>query len=142
MQEIYLEINLDKIKNNIIKIKKISRNAKFCAVVKANAYGLGADTVCKEIEDIVDYFAVARLNEGLLLRRAGIKKPILILGYVGLNDIEKCSVNDIDISIYDLGLAQAIDKLGYKIKGHLVLDTGHGRIGFREDEISAGYGKI
>lgn len=136
MQETYLEIDLDKIRNNILKIKNLSINSKFCAVVKANAYGLGADVICREIEDIVDYFAVARLSEALLLRRAGIIKPILILGYVGLDDIEKCSRNDIDISIYDFGLAQEINKLGYKIKGHLVLDTGHGRIGFREDEIS------
>lgn len=136
MQETYLEIDLDKIKNNILKIKNISQASKFCAVVKANAYGLGADVIGKEIESIVDYFAVARLNEALLLRRVGIKKPILILGYVGLGDIEKCSVNDIDISIYDLGLAQDINNLGYKVKGHLVLDTGHGRIGFREEEIS------
>lgn len=136
MQETYLEINLDKLKNNIIKIKNISQGSKFCAVVKANAYGLGADVICREIEDMVDYFAVARLSEALLLRRAGLKKQILILGYVGLEDIEKCSVNNIDISIYDLGLAQEINNLGYKVKGHLVLDTGHGRIGFREKEIS------
>lgn len=137
MQETYLEINLDKIRNNILKIKDLSQESKFCAVVKANAYGLGSDVICREVEDIVDYFAVARLSEALLLRRTGVKKPILILGYVGLDDIELCSENNIDISIYDLGLAQDINNLGYKIKGHLVLDTGHGRIGFREEEISA-----
>ena len=43
-------------------------------MVKANAYGLGSDIVGREIEDLVDYFAVARLSEGILLRRAGIKK--------------------------------------------------------------------
>lgn len=135
MQETYLEVNLDKIRNNIFKIRNLSQESKFCAVVKANAYGLGADVICKDIEDIVDYYAVARLSEGMLLRRTGIKKPILILGYVGLNDIKICSDNNIDISVYDLALAQKIDKLGYNLKGHLVLDTGHGRIGFRQDEI-------
>lgn len=135
MQETYLEVNIDKIRNNIIKIKNLNHRSKFCAVVKANAYGLGSDIVGREIEDLVDYFAVARLSEGILLRRAGIKKPILILGYVGLDDISKCFENDIDISVYDLGLAKEIDKLGYKLKAHLVLDTGHGRIGFRADQI-------
>lgn len=135
MQETFVEVNLDKIRNNIYKIKSLSQNSKFCAVVKANAYGLGSDVICKDIEDIVDYFAVARLSEALLLRRVGIRKPVLVLGFVGLDDIEKCSKNNIDISVYDLKLAQAIDDLGYKLKGHLVLDTGHGRIGFRENEL-------
>lgn len=136
MQETYLEVDLDKIRNNIIKIRNLDNIAKFCAVVKANAYGLGSDIICREIEDIVDYFAVARLSEGILLRRSGIKKPILVLGFVGPEDISQCFENDIDISVYDLKLAQEIDRLGYKVRGHLVLDTGHGRIGFREHEIA------
>lgn len=134
MQETYLEINIDKIRNNILKIKSLNETSKFCAVVKANAYGLGADEISKGIEDIVDYFAVARFSEAMQLRRNKIKKPILVLGYVGLDDIKSCSENDIDISIYDLGLARSIDKLGFKVNAHLVLDTGHGRIGFRENE--------
>lgn len=137
MQETYLEVDIDKIRNNIINIRNLDEKSKFCAVVKANAYGLGSDIICREIEDIVDYFAVARLSEGILLRRTGISKPILVLGFVGLDDIVKCYENNIDISVYDLKLAQEIDKLGYEIKGHLVLDTGHGRIGFRETEIDA-----
>lgn len=136
MQETYLEINLDNIRNNILNIRKLSPESKFCAVLKADAYGLGAGVISRNIEDIIDYYAVARLSEGLLLRRFGIEKPILVLGYVGVSDIKECVENDIDISIYDLGLAYDINKLGYKVKGHLVLDTGHGRIGFRENEIS------
>lgn len=135
MQETYLEINIDKIRSNIEKIRNQADNSKFCAVVKANAYGLGADQITKGIEDIVDYFAVARVSEAIQLRRNKIKKPILILGYVGLEDIKACFENDIDISVYDLGLAEKIDSLGYKVKAHLVLDTGHTRIGFRENEI-------
>lgn len=135
MQEAYLEINIDKIRNNILSIRKLNRNSKFCAVVKANAYGLGVDEVSKGIEDIVDYFAVARFSEAMQLRNNNITKPILILGYVGLNDIEACSDNNIDISVYDLTLANRINELGYKVNAHLVLDTGHGRIGFRENEV-------
>lgn len=135
MEEIYLEINLDKIRKNILNIRKLDNNSKFCAVVKANAYGLGADEIAKGIEDIVDYYAVARFSEAIQLRRNKISKPILVLGYVGLEDIKLCAENNIDISVYDLGLAESINNLGYKVNGHLVLDTGHGRIGFRENEI-------
>ncbi|WP_296114112.1 alanine racemase [uncultured Anaerococcus sp.] len=136
MQETFLEVNLDKIRRNIKNIKKSAGDSKFCAVVKANAYGLGSEIICKDIEYLVDYFAVARLSEALVLRRNSITKPILVLGYVGLDDIEKCYKNKIDIPIYDLELAKEINKLGYEIKGHLALDTGHGRIGFREHEIN------
>ncbi len=135
MQETYLEINIDKIRNNILNIRRLDYNSKFCAVLKANAYGLGADEIAKGIEDIVDYFAVARFSEAMQLRRNKIAKPILVLGYVGLSDVKACSENDIDISIYDLDLAERINNLGYKVNSHLVLDTGHGRIGFRENEI-------
>lgn len=135
MQETYLEVYIDNIRENIINIRNLSQTSKFCAVVKANAYGLGSEVICNEIEDIVDYFAVARLSEAISIRNAGIKKPILVLGFVGLEDIDNCAKYDIDISIYDLKLAYEIDKLGYKLNGHLVLDTGHGRIGFRRDEI-------
>lgn len=136
MQEAYLEVNIDKIRKNILNIRSLDDNSKFCAVVKANAYGLGADEISKYIEDMVDYFAVARFSEAMQLRRNNIKKPILILGYVGLDDIKACAENNIDISIYDLDLANKINDLGYKINAHLVIDTGHGRIGFREHEIS------
>src|SRR5574344_2153612 len=136
MQETYLEVNIDKIRNNILNIRNLNDKSKFCAVVKANAYGLGADEVSKGIEDIVDYLAVARFREAMQLRRNNIKKPILILGYVAPEDIKECAKNNIDISIYDLDLATKINDLGYKINAHLVIDTGHGRIGFREHEIN------
>ena len=136
MQETYLEVNIDKIRNNILNIRNLNDKSRFCAVVKANAYGLGADEVSKGIEDIVDYLAVARFSEAMQLRRNNIKKPILILGYVAPEDIKECAKNNIDISIYDLDLATKINDLGYKINAHLVIDTGHGRIGFREHEIN------
>lgn len=135
MKETYLEIDIDKIRNNIINIKMISLGSMYCAVVKANAYGLGAVEISKNIEDLVDYFAVAKLSEALALRKNSIKKPILILGYVDLEDISLCSKYDIDISIYDYDYARKINDMGYKINCHLALDTGHSRLGFRNFEI-------
>nr|WP_072537363.1 alanine racemase [Anaerococcus mediterraneensis] len=135
MQETYLEVNIDKIRKNIIKLKSLDPNSLFCAVVKANAYGLGVVEISKNIEDLVDYFAVARASEAFILRKNKIKKPILVLGYIDLNDIKKCSELDIDIPIYDLEYAKSIDDLGYQLKCHLALDTGHSRLGFRRFEI-------
>lgn len=134
MLENYLEINIDRIRENIINIKNESRSL-FCAVVKANAYGLGAVEISQNIEDIVDYFAVARLQEAISLRENKITKPILVLGYVGINDIKLCHDYNIDITIYDFDFAKEINKLDYKVNCHLALDTGHSRLGFRKFEI-------
>lgn len=136
MYDTFLLVDLDKIKSNLHKMKKIDEDAMFAGVVKANAYGLGAATICKEIEDDVDYFAVARSQEAYELRKIGINKPILILGYVSVEDALKCSKLDIEIPIYDLGHASDINKaLSQELKIHIALDTGHGRIGFRDYEI-------
>lgn len=134
--ETYLEINLSNIKYNLNAMRNLDKDAMFCAVLKADAYGLGAVKIAKEIEKDIDYIAVARLVEAIDLRKNNIKTPILILGYVPVEDIEKCIEYDIDIAIYDLELAKSInDYIDTKIKGHLALDTGHSRIGFRDFEI-------
>lgn len=137
MSDTYLLVDIDKIKRNINKIRNIGEKTMFAAVIKANAYGLGALTIAKEIENDVDYFTVARFSEAKQLRENHIKKPILILGYVALEDINNCVEYDIEIPIYDLDYSMKINSILNKktIKAHLALDTGHGRIGFREYEI-------
>lgn len=135
MLESYVEIDIDKIIENINNIRSIDPDSMYCAVIKANAYGLGAFKIAEEIEDYVDYFAVARFNEAVYLRRSGIKKPILILGAVYYKDVQKCIEYDIDIPITDLDYARKInDYIEGKVKAHILLDTGMGRIGFREFE--------
>lgn len=138
MIETYVEIDIDKIIDNINTVKNINNNSKFCAVIKANGYGLGSTEIASKIEDYVDYFAVARLNEAIVLRRVGIKKPILTLGFVDYRDVDSIIENDIDITIYDLNYARLINKeTKGKINCHIGLDTGHSRIGFRENEIDS-----
>lgn len=131
----YVEVDIDKIINNIERIKKFNNNTPICAVVKGNAYGLGAVPISRHIEDRVSYFAVARFSEARALRVYGIKKPILILGYVNVDEAILCSRLDIDICIYDLEHSFKIDEaLESNLNGHLAIDTGHTRIGFRPYE--------
>lgn len=135
MIESYVEIDIDKILENIQNIRKINPESMYCVVLKANGYGLGAYKIAEYIEDNVDYFAVARVTEALALREAGIKKPILILGAVYYEDVQKCIDNDIDIPIFDLEYAKLINKnIVGKVNAHILLDTGMGRIGFRDFE--------
>ena len=79
LRDVYAEINLAAIRHNLTEIRRhISPTAKLCAVVKANAYGHGAVEVSKiAVECGADFLAVATVEEGLELRRAGFNLPIL-----------------------------------------------------------------
>lgn len=136
MWETYLEINLENLKFNLKSMRNIDKNAMFCAVLKADAYGLGAVKIGKEIENNIDYIAISSIKEALELRENDIKAPILVLGYVPVEDVQNCIDHDIDIALYSFDLAKKInEKIDQKINVHLALDTGHGRIGFRDFEI-------
>ena len=78
---IQADISLDAIRKNIEIMRGcIPEAKKLLAVVKANAYGHGAIEVAEALEDLADYFGVACIDEAIELRRAGVDKPILILG--------------------------------------------------------------
>ena len=80
LRDVYAEINLAAIRHNLTEIRRhIKPASKLCAVVKANAYGHGAVEVSKvAVECGADFLAVATVEEGLELRRAGFELPILI----------------------------------------------------------------
>ena len=77
MQKTLSIINLPAIRENALRIKALCGN-KFFAVVKADAYGHGAEEVSRYIEDIADGFCVAIIEEGIALRVGGITKQILV----------------------------------------------------------------
>lgn len=79
---IYARIDIDAILHNLGECKRrIPEGTKVLAVIKADGYGHGAVELAHQLESEVDYFGVAVIEEAVELRRAGIKKPILILGY-------------------------------------------------------------
>ncbi|MCE5255934.1 MAG: alanine racemase [Spirochaetaceae bacterium] len=125
--------------HNYIRIKALAGPAKICAVVKANAYGHGAVAVSRILDDAgVDYFAVAFLEEALELRRAGIAKPILILGTGDPANASIIVENDITQTVYTIELAKALSKaaghIGKPAKVHLKIDTGMHRQGIGPSE--------
>mgnify|MGYP000881285124 CR=1 FL=1 len=93
VKETTVEIKLDNLKNNLDYLKsKITRQTKFMAVVKAFSYGSDSITVSKELERLgVDYLAVAYTQEGVDLRKFGIKIPILVL-HPQENDFNDCVI--------------------------------------------------
>ena len=80
---IYAQIDLDALKYNVDGIKRCKADgAMLMGVIKADAYGHGAKVFAHELEEMgFDWFAVATVDEGIELRRDGIQKPILVLGY-------------------------------------------------------------
>lgn len=125
-------INIDYLRDNIKTTKNmLGDGVKFCAVIKANAYGVGAKTVAKEIEDLVDCFAVANLEEGLELRNNGIAKNIIILGAINFDYINLYSQKFLTPTINSVS---EMSKLSSEVKSPLqvefALNSGMNRFGF------------
>ena len=129
------EIDLDAVKSNFLAVKAHIGNAKICCVVKANAYGHGAVRLSRVYESLgADFLAVSGIEEALQLRNANIRLPILILGYTDpacaalLSDqnISQCVFS----KAYGEALADCAADQGVRVKIHIKLDTGMGRIGF------------
>ena len=138
---IYARIDLDALKHNVEGIKKCkSKDAMLMGVVKAGAYGHGADVLAHELEDMgFDWFAVATADEGIELRNSGIQKPILVLGYCDACQYPELIEWNITPTIYTYDMAEALERAAAavhkKVDIHVKIDTGMGRIGFLvEDE--------
>ena len=135
LRDVFAEINLGAIKHNLTEIRKhIQPAAKLCAVVKANAYGHGAIEVSKIAQEVgADFLAVATCEEGLELRRAGFKLPILILGLIPENAIKISVENNLTMTVCDFDFAKKISEIAQEknifAKVHLKVETGMGRIG-------------
>lgn len=138
----YAEISLEAIGHNIREVKKrLPEGVKLLGVVKANAYGHGAVPVASYLENQVDYFATAIIEEAVELRENGISAPILILGYVSPSQYGDLVEYDITQTIDSYAQALALEKeaarQNRKAKAHLAVDTGMTRIGFQVTEHDA-----
>jgi len=131
----WAEINLDNLSYNFGQIKKmVSPKTKIMVTVKADAYGHGLVPVSKRlIAQGVDFLGVASIDEGIKLRQAGIKLPILILGLILKKNIEPLFKYGLTATICEEELALVLNNKarsqGRPIKVHIKVDTGMGRIG-------------
>ncbi|WP_127533914.1 alanine racemase [Paenibacillus kobensis] len=128
------EISLDALRRNLTAFRQaIPDSMLLMASVKANAYGHGAVQIAREAEAFgVDYMGVAFLDEALELRRQGIKTPILVLGYVPSEGLEAAREHNITIALFRddvLNAAALLPDNGKKLKVHIKIDSGMGRLG-------------
>jgi alanine racemase len=131
----WAEIDLNAYAHNIRELSRITRPpARLMAVVKANGYGHGAVEVARQaIANGAKYLGVARINEAIPLREAGLEVPILIFGYSSPDLAPLIIEYNLCQTVYALATAKALSehavRQGKKINVHLKVDSGMGRLG-------------
>ena len=140
-QRVWAEVDLDAIRENMVHMKEnIAENTKILAVIKTDGYGHGGVPIAKMLEqlDFMFGYAAATYEEAHVLREAGVKKPILILGYTFPYCYEELIREEIRPAVYRRDtveeLVAAAANVGQKAKVHIKVDTGMGRIGITPDE--------
>lgn len=128
------EIDVSALAHNVTQLRRISSGSRMMAVVKADGYGHGAVPVAKTaLENSADSLAVARLSEAVTLRNAGIDAPVLLFGHSPASTADLLIRNDITASINTCQtgreLSSQAQRLGKRLKVHLKVDTGMGRLG-------------
>ncbi len=137
-------IDLDAVEYNIEMMRhNVREGAKMLGVVKTDGYGHGAVQIAKMLspKDYMWGFAVATLDEALVLRRAGIEKPLLVLGCIFPDQREEMIKHDIRMTLYTEEMAREVSdlavKMGKQAYIHIKLDTGMSRLGFMIEEETA-----
>lgn len=128
-------IHLPALTENLAKIKSLAPKSKIMAVIKANAYGHGLLRTASALS-AADGLAVARLDEALRLKQAGINQRLLLLGtLLSVEELTTCAEQNIDIVVHSRELLEQISAYrGKKLNVWAKLDTGMHRLGFSEEE--------
>ncbi len=132
------EVDLDAIRSNISEVKRVIKpGTKVMAIIKADGYGHGAIPIAHALDSMVDGFGVAAVSEAVNLRNSGIKQMILVLGPTFPEYFDEIVKYDISQTTFTLESAMALSeeagRQNKKAKIHIAVDTGMGRIGFRDD---------
>ncbi|UVI30667.1 serine racemase VanT catalytic subunit [Paenibacillus spongiae] len=135
----WAEINLDHLDHNLLALKTaLPSRCDIMPVVKANAYGHGSIQVAQYLNRIgVNQFAVAEIEEGIELRKHGVKGDILILSYTPLGRAYDLFRYRLTQAIVSAEYGQALNQCGLKLKAHVKIDTGMNRLGEPYENIQA-----
>lgn len=140
-QRVYAEIDLDAVCYNMEQMhNNLSPDTQMIGVIKTDGYGHGAVQIGRELEKMsyVFGYAVATAEEAMILRHAGLQKPILILGYTFPYCYEDLIRNDIRPAVFREDTVEELSacacRVGKSVKVHVKVDTGMTRIGIRPDE--------
>lgn len=143
-----ITISKQVLRSNISIIRQKNKDKKICAVVKADAYGLGCKHIVPIIDSLVDYYAVANIDEAVVLRMLGTDKNILVLGVTPYSDFSIAQKYNIQLSLSSLNYIQnATNYITDAIKNiqnaticdnlafHLQVNTGLNRFGVSPKDV-------
>ncbi len=141
---VYAEINLDAILHNMEQMRRmLKEDTKIMGVIKTDGYGHGAVPIGRELEKL-EYtwgYATATVEEAEILRRNGLKKPILVLGATFPEQYEAMADLELRVNVYSIGQAERMEEAAAKMKKkiivHAKIDTGLSRLGFQVTEQAA-----
>ena len=140
----YAVLNLDAVQHNLQKVRSCAPQAKIMAVIKANGYGHGLLRIAGALQN-ADAFAVARVDEGIRLRKAGIKTRIAVLeGFSCAEELDELVQHQLDVVVHSFTQLEIFE--GRTEQGAcaiwLKLDTGMNRLGFKPKEFNAVFQRL
>ena len=129
-------IDLDACRHNLSIAKEAAPDSKCIAIIKANAYGHGMVEIAKALND-ADMFGVARIDEAIQLREAGITVPVLLLeGFSSENELNLVRQHKFDCVIHNESQLKLFEQsTGEKISVYLKIDSGMHRLGFNPEDV-------
>jgi len=147
----YAEVDLGAVRDNYRLLRGlVAPHVRMLAIVKADAYGHGAVAVARTLEaEGVDWLGVALAEEGIELRVAGIRRPILVMGLLPADEIGAAMEYDLTATVDCAATAEELDRRsaefaagraahrGRRLAVHLKIDTGMNRLGIRAEEAAS-----
>jgi alanine racemase len=140
----YAVLNLDAVQHNMQMVRRYAPDAKIMAVIKANGYGHGLLRIAEALHN-VDAFAVARVDEGIRLRKAGIKNRIAVLeGFTCADELDELLHYQLDAVVHSVTQLEMLESRSEQgaCAVWLKLDTGMNRLGFKPNELNAAYQRL
>jgi alanine racemase len=143
MARAWAEIDLDAVRHNVRALRAVALPARFCAVVKANGYGHGAEPVARAALDAgADWLAVAQVDEAVALRDAGIDAPLLLLSEPRPDEFGDALATGARLVLYSPEVIASVARAVHAgrrapVPVHLKVDTGMHRVGARPDDMPA-----
>jgi alanine racemase len=140
LRPVWAEVDLEAVRHNAGVLRRLCAPARLCAVVKADAYGHGAVAVGRAaLEGGASWLGVAVVDEGIELRRAGVRAPVLILSETAPEAIPEAVAHGLVLTVYTAdGIAaaeRAARSAGTSVRVHLKVDTGMHRVGADPDDV-------
>jgi alanine racemase len=132
------------LRHNLARVRAAAPGARVMAVIKANAYGHGLVPAARALA-ATDGFAVARLEEGLALRAAGLANPILLLeGVFGAEQLAAAAAQRLELMVHSLEQLELLEgRAGTEVVAAWIkLDSGMNRLGFRAEQFAAAYERL